>query len=174
MSGQAGRYQRSSSGMVGAMVILLVVIGAYVGFRALNRNQPDNPVRPVDYEQTASFARRQADFPLLAPVSLPSGWMATSVDYQEDPTRWHLGVLTDEDEYIGLEQSRAPVDSLVETYVDREARRTGGVQVAGGTWSTWSDAGGDTALVRREEGVTTLVVGTPDLQVLEDYAASLR
>ena len=45
MSGQAGRYQRSFSGMVGAMVVLLVVIGGYVAFRAVNRNDVADPVR---------------------------------------------------------------------------------------------------------------------------------
>ena len=173
MSEQAGRYQRSASGMIGAMLVLLAVVGAYVVFRAVNRNEPESPVRAVDYQQTLDYARDQADFPLLAPASLPDGWRATSVDFVPEPTRWHLGVLTDEDRYVGLEQSRSSVDKMVETYVDREAVRGKPVQVEGQTWRTWTDEGGDTALTREDGEVTTLVVGTAGLDVLVDYVESL-
>ena len=174
MSEQAGRYQRSASGMIGAMLVLLAVIGAYVVFRAVNRNEPESPVRAVDYQQTLDYARGQADFPLLAPASLPEGWRATSVNFVPEPVRWHLGVLTDEDRYVGLEQSRSSLDKMVETYVDREAVRGEPVQVEGQTWRTWTDEGGDTALTREDGEVTTLVVGTPDLDVLVDYVESLE
>ena len=174
MSEQAGRYQRSASGMIGAMLVLLAVIGAYVVFRAVNRNEPESPVRAVDYLQTLDYARGQADFPLLAPTSLPEGWRATSVNFVPEPVRWHLGVLTDEDRYVGLEQSRSSVDKMVETYVDLEAVRGEPVQVEGLTWRTWTDEGGDTALTREDGEVTTLVVGTPGLDVLVDYVESLE
>lgn len=174
MSEQAGRYQRSASGMIGAMLVLLAVIGAYVVFRAVNRNEPESPVRAVDYQQTLDYARDRADFPLLAPASLPEGWRATSVNFVPEPVRWHLGVLTDEDRYVGLEQSRSSVDKMVETYVDLEAVSGKPVQVEGQTWRTWTDEGGDTALTREDGEVTTLVVGTPGLDVLVDYVASLE
>lgn len=173
MSEQPGRYQRSAAGMVGAMLVLLGVIAAFVVFRDLNRNDPQSPVRDIDYQQTLSYARDQADFPVLAPESLPEGWRATSVSFVPETTRWSLGVLTDEDRYIGLEQSRGSVDGMVETYVDREAERGRQVEVAGETWRLWTDQGGDTALTRVEDGVTTLVVGTPGLDVLVDYVESL-
>ena len=51
MSGQAGRYQRSAGGMVGAMVVLVVLLVAWVGFRSLTTQEPDSPVRTVDYAQ---------------------------------------------------------------------------------------------------------------------------
>lgn len=174
MSEQPGRYQRSAAGMVGAMLVLLAVIAAFVVFRDINRNDPKSPVRQVEYEQTLSYARDQADFPLLAPESLPEGWRATSVEFVPEPTRWHLGILTDEDRYVGLEQSRGSVDNMVETYVDRDAVRGKQVQVAGEEWRTWTDGRGDTALTRVEGGVTTLVVGTPELEELVDFVESLR
>lgn len=174
MSEQPGRYQRSASGMVGAMLVLLAVIAAFVAFRAINRNDPENPVRPVDYQQTLEYARSQAAFPLLAPPSLPKGWRATSVTFVPRPTRWHLGVLTDDDRYIGLEQSRGSVADMVQRYVDQEAARGRPVEVDGKSWQTWTDAGGDTALSRVQDGVTTLVVGTAGRDVLVDYVESLR
>ena len=52
MSEQGGRYQRSFAGMIGALLITLLVIGAFVAFRALNRDELDGGPKPVDYLET--------------------------------------------------------------------------------------------------------------------------
>jgi hypothetical protein len=175
VSEQPGRYQRSAAGMIGAMLVLLALIAAFVVLREANRTEPANPVRPVDYQETLDYARDQSDLPLLAPEPLPEGWRATSAEFVPSPAeRWHLGVLTDEDEYVGLEQSRSSVDKMVETYVDPEAVRGRSVQIDGRPWRIWTDAEGDTALTSVRDDVTTLVVGSPDLDVLVDYVESLR
>lgn len=175
MSEQPGRYRRSASGMVGAMLVSLAVIAAFVAFRGIVRTQPQSPpVEPVDYQQTLHYARGQADFPLLGPASLPKGWRATSVSFVPRPVRWHLGVLTDKEKYVGLEQARDSVGDLVDTYVDPQAARGGSVRIGGSVWQSWSDTGGDYALTRSEGGVTTLVVGTAGSGVITDYVKSLR
>lgn len=156
------------------MLVLLLVIAAFVAFRAINRTQPDNPVRPVDYQQTLRYARDQADFPLLAPASLPRGWRATSVTFVPEPVRWHLGVLTDQDEYVGLEQSRSSLATMVERYVDANAVEGRVVRVDGKPWRRWTDAGGDVALTRVQAGVTTLVVSDAGEDVLVDFTEALR
>jgi hypothetical protein len=171
---QPGRYQRSFSGMIGAMLVLLLVVGAFVVFRGLFRTDTEVTVRAVDYQRTQSFAQEQVDFPILAPETMPEGWRATSVRFVPEPPRWHLGVLTDEDRYIGLEQSRSSEKKMVETYVDRDAVRGEPVQAAGDTWQTWTDEDGDTALTRVQDDVTVLVVGTPGVEVLVDYVETLR
>ncbi len=174
-AGRAGRYQRSFTGMIGAMIVLLLVIGAYMAFRGINRNDPGNPVEAVEWKQPAQFAREDATFDVLAPAELPEGWIATSVRYRAGAEgSWHLGMLTDRRRYVGLEQSAGPVSSMVERFVDPEATQTGEVTVAGERWQTWSDPGEDHALVRRVEGTTTLVVGTEPQDVLADFAATLR
>lgn len=176
VSGQAGRYQRSAAGMVGAMIVLLVVVVAFVGFRDLNRDEPASPVRAVDYAVDARFARGEASFDLLAPERLPEGWIATTARYVPGSAeRWHLGMLTDAERYVGLEQSAAPVTAMVAEHVDADAERGEPVGVDGAKWETWSDEGGDLALVRREAGITTLVVGHEvPVGVLVDFTASLR
>lgn len=174
MSEQPGRYQRSASGMIGALLVLLLVIFGFVALRALNRTQPDNPVSPVKYEETLQYARRAAGFPVLAPASLPAGWRATSVSYVPRPERWHLGVLTDQDKYVGLEQSRKPLGDMVATYVDQKAVRGPVVLIDGKPWRSWSDSGGDTALTRAQDGVATLVVTSGGQDLLVRYTSSLR
>lgn len=176
VSGQAGRYQRSAAGMVGAMLVLVAVVVAFVVFREANREDPVSPVRAVDYSRDADYAREQASFDLLAPAALPNGWRATTVEYVPGPEdRWHLGILTEKQRYVGLEQADDSVQTMLETYVDPTTEQGEPVLVNGVRWSTWSDAGGDLALVRRVNGTTTLVVGheVPPAELV-DFAASLR
>jgi hypothetical protein len=175
MSETPGRYQRSFSGMVGALVILVLVILAFVGFRGLVRNDPASPVKPVDYEQDASYARDVAPFPVLAPRRLPAGWIATSVEYNQiGKPSWHLGTLTADRHYVGLEQSRTPVAKMVARFVDPEAVRGADVRLAGRSWQTWTDAGHDLALVTADPKVTTLVVGPVSRSTLERFVRTLR
>ncbi len=174
MSEQAGRYQRSFTGMIGAMLVLLLVIGAFVAFRDVNRTDPGNPVDAVEWKQPTQVARQEASFTVLAPDRLPTGWIATSVRYGAgaDGT-WHIGMLTDQQRYVGLEQSTTTVSGMVETYVDENATQGQDVEVGGRTWESWSDSR-DTALVRKDGRTVTLVVGTVTESVLEQFAATLR
>lgn len=176
VSEQAGRYQRSAAGMIGAMLVLLLVVVAFVALRDVNREDLSNPTESVDYARDAEFAREQAGFALVAPTSLPDGWRATSVRFVDgEDGRWHLGLLTDEDRYVGLEQADDSVASMLETHVDDAVRSRGPVSVGGETWLTWTDAGGDLALVRRAGDTTTLVVGHEVPQdELVAFAASLQ
>jgi hypothetical protein len=189
MSEQPGRDQRSSfGGMLGALLVLLLGIGGFVVLRDVNRVDPGDPVRPVDYVQPARFAQEAVGFEVLTPRALRKGWTATSVRF--DPTAeeqsWHVGVLTADRRYIGLEQALRPVDAMVADFVDDKADEGGEVTIAGKTWTIWTDSGrdpdadpstapeGDLALVREDEGATTLVVGTVSQDVLAEFAASLR
>lgn len=178
MSEQPGRYQRSFTGMIGAMVVLLLAVGAFVLFRDLVRDDPADPVKAVDFEGPADYARGAAGFDLLAPDELPEGWIATSVTFTEGSDEreqaWHLGCLTDERRYVGLEQADRPVSGMVEEYVDEEAVQGDDVEVAGRTWETWSDSGEDLALVNDSGGVTTLVVGRVPQDTLEELITTLR
>ncbi len=170
---QPGRYQRSFSGMVGAMLLLVLIVAGYALLRDLNRSDPADPVEPVDWRSTAAYARDEAGFEVLAPQRLPQGWIATSVRFgRGDQESWHLGVLTDQRRYIGLEQSEDSAGTMVETFVDEEAEADGEVSVAGQTWQVWRDEE-DTALVRESGDITTLVVGTVGREQLEDYVELL-
>ncbi|HEU4512574.1 MAG TPA: DUF4245 domain-containing protein [Nocardioidaceae bacterium] len=174
MSEQPGRYTRSTAGMVGAMIVAVAAVVAFVVLRDLNRTDVEVDVPSVDYQKVLELSGEQVDFTPVAPPTLPEGWKATSVRLTPQPARWHLGVLTDEGRYVGLEQSRSSEENMVERYVDEEAVRGEPVDIEGETWRTWTDEGGDTALTRVEDGVTTVVVGTPGEDVLVAYVESLR
>jgi Protein of unknown function (DUF4245) len=176
VSQQSARYQRSPRGLIGALVVLVVLVIGWVGLRSLIFPTETTPVATVDYAQVVPSARKSADFDLLAPPRLPAHWRATTVGFSDSPGRhWHLGVLTDKDRYVGLEQGNESVRSMVEAYVDDAAARGGPVSVAGRPWATYTDRGGDLALVRRVGRTTTLVVGHEvPRSTLVAYAGSLR
>ena len=175
MSEQASRYNRSFGGMIGALLVLLLVVGAFVVFRDLNRDNPPDPVQAVDYGTPARFARKAATFDLVAPRRLPSGWIATSVRFENGPDQsWHVGCLTGDRRYVGLEQEDAPLSAMLEEFVGEDATRGADVPVAGRTWQSWTTPDDDRALVRQTPDVTTVVVGRVPQSTLEKFIGTLR
>jgi hypothetical protein len=172
-----GRYQRSAGGMVGAMVILLLFIGAFVAFRGLTRDQPEIHPEPVDYLETVALAQR-GGIDVVYPAELPEGWIATSVDVgAESATTWGLSMLTDEDRFVGLRQDD-DLDELLATYVDERVDEGEPVEVAGSVaprWRQFSDEGGDTAYAAEAggPGQWVLVYGSAGSEDLLTVVASL-
>lgn len=162
------------------MVRSVVVIGAIIlGLWFLGQifftNTPDDPIGDgVEYSETATSARLAATYPLLAPTSLPEGWRANGVRFSPGGSQaWHLGVLTDENRYIGLEQEKVPVDDLIETYAEG-AERVGTVDVGGTTWQVHEGPDGRLAWTVETPEVSTLVTTTSvSPEDLERYVALL-
>lgn len=173
------RPPRTFGAMAGALVFLLLVVLGWVGFRALTSDKEPTPVRTVDWAAWVKAGRAEQQLALFAPASLPAGWRATSVEYTGGAeAQWHLGMLTDRGKYVGVEESRASTEKLVEQYVDEDAVRGEDVTVAGETWQTWTDAGGDFALVRSvavggAAYESVLVGGSAPEAVVKDFTATL-
>ena len=179
MSERPGRYERSTSGMVGAMIVTLVVILGFVAFRACNRAdvnvQPDH----VDYLAQVGYAQR-AGTELVYPSSLPSGWFATNLDLSlGSRPELTLSMLTDsgrDGQYVGFVQSPVSVPELLTTYVDPAPASGPTVSTPGGVvtqWQTWTDSGGDTALVAQWQGSSLMVFGGASSAELAQLAGSL-
>ena len=163
VSEQPGRYQRSAGGMVGALIVTVAVIAAYIAFRAFNREQVD--VRPdtVDYLDTVSILQ-ESGREVAYPPTLPEGWRATSIDVVPgDRPAWGLGVLTDDGSFVGVRQEDESVDDVVDAYVDEEAAEGEPLSTPGALaprWETWTDEGGDVGYAAELDGETVLVYGS--------------
>lgn len=173
------RYQRTSGGLVGAMLVTVLAVLAFAAFRAVTSDTEPTPVRAVDYATTVTSARAENLLLVLAPDRLPLGWKATSATYTGGtaPT-WHLGTLTEDREYVGVEEARTGIEDLVKEHVDADAERGEDVTMAGVTWQSWTDAGGDYALARTLDGPedvqeSVLVVGSAPADEVRDLAGSL-
>ncbi|WP_162599860.1 DUF4245 domain-containing protein [Nocardioides solisilvae] len=176
MSEKPGRYQTSMGAMVGAMLVLVVAVLAFVLLRDLNRESAETTVDPLDWEE-AVVAAQGAGHAVVHPGELPEGWKVTSLAFTPtDPPVWGMGMLTDEDRYVGIRQEDDRVEDLLEVFVDEDTSEEEPVRVGGelaGEWQVFTDAGGDTALVRERDGDVVLVYGSAPREVVEELASRL-
>ncbi len=176
MSEQPGRYQRSPAGMVGALLVTVLVILGFVVFRSCIRSDLDVKPQRVDYRADVGFAQ-QNGARLVYPASLPSGWYATNVDYTPGtPPTLLISMLTASRDYAGFVQSSKSAPEVLTTYVDSDPTAGAPVTLDSGLvtqWDTWTDAGGDTALVAQWHGETLMVFGSAPQSDLETLAGTL-
>ena len=175
------RYPRTANGLIGSLIVTLLVIGAFVALRALNRNDLEVKPTAVDYLASVAYAQDSGYDPVY-PASLPEGWVATSVDFTPgDRPAWGIGMLTDDGKFVGLRQADESLDDLLHTYVDKDPAEGDRVEVTGSvasSWRTFSDSGGDHAYAAEVAGDTVLVYGsasTADLrEVVDDLTLAPR
>lgn len=175
----SGGYPRTFSGLIVAMVVVVLVVLGWTAFRAfISDNQP-TPVRTVEWQPVIEAAASDGQIAVLAPDALPEGWRATSASWSAAAGHLHIGMLTGEGTYVGLEESRDRLDEVVARYVDEDATQGDDVTIGGTEWQTWTDEGGDYAVgrtVQPEKGapVSYVVVGSGDEGEVRDFAASLQ
>ncbi|GAA1548547.1 DUF4245 domain-containing protein [Kribbella lupini] len=137
----------------------------------------EEKVRAVEYTAQLADARKVASW-IRGPEPMPAGWTATNVEFrapEQSPITWHLGTVTTEKKYVGLEQSnqtspRYQNDELGKTEDD------GTSTIGGVVWQrkTLLDRKDEHALVLIGSGVTTIVTGNAGYPALETFAATLR
>jgi hypothetical protein len=88
---------------------------------------------------------------------------------------WHLGVVTAEKKYVGLEQSNVTGGKFQAEKLGRTSD-DGTTTVAGVTWQRkiLLDRKGENALVLVGTGVTTIVTGNAGYPALEAFASVLH
>ena len=153
-----------------SMLVITLIILALWGFGKLFTNEPASPVKTIDYAKVVAEARPAAKFELAAPPSLPAGWRATTARF--DPQSWHLGVFTDDDEYLGLEQVKVSADRAVDTFAEG-SKSAGTAVVDGETWDVRKGPKDRWTYVREDGDRTMLVNGTTSRAELERYISSL-
>jgi hypothetical protein len=159
------------------LVLSMVVLGVVVAviFIFIPHGSKADGVKPVSFSVELGQARRDAPYKVAGPQGLSAKWRATSVTYSDtDPKNvtWHLGFVDPDDEYVAVEQSNAPAATFIST-VTLKAHRDGTRTVTAGG-QVWERYAGDkyNALVRRQSGVTTVVLSTgPDTSITQMAAA---
>lgn len=172
----AERGQRGNPALgdiVRTVAVLAVVVLALFALARLLFFQPVEPARAVDYRAPLAQARKVAPFDVLAPARLPARWRATTVTYEPGPKgRWHLGVLTDDEDYVGLEQSPVAAATLLRRF-SPDTRADGTAQIGGKTWMQRTSDDGETTYLRTLGDATVLITGRATPAQLRAYAASL-
>jgi hypothetical protein len=172
---QADRAKaRTMKNMVWALLACFIV----VAFLMIVTWRPkEEKVRAVEYTAQLQDARKVAPW-VRGPEPMPSGWTATSVEFrapQQSPVTWHLGVVTAQKKYVGLEQSNVTANAYQFDKLGKTAD-DGTSTVAGVTWQRKKllDRDKEQALVLIGSGATTILTGNAGYQALETFAAALR
>jgi hypothetical protein len=153
-----------TTAVIGGLVFLAFLVGQLVTVN------PDRPESRLELADAVAGAKSAATFDVIAPKSLPKGWIANSARF--GPDGWHLGALTSRDKYVGLEQEKASVRSIVEDFAPKS--RAGGTAVLGGaTWQVRTESDGDRIYVRDAGETSVLVIGSATKAELERYVSSL-
>ncbi|MGA4839844.1 DUF4245 domain-containing protein [Streptomyces sp. G45] len=170
MAGRTGK-QTVRNMLLSMAVIGLVVAAVYV---FIPHDESKDPVKRVDYRVELLTARRAAAYPVAAPKGLPKEWKPTSVRYNGAAhDSWHLGFLDPKGEYVAVKQSTAKPTEFIEEATQRAEKTDATQEIAGRTWQRYKGARYD-ALVLREKGATTVVLGTAPFDRLAAMAEALE
>lgn len=166
-----------------SLVVILVPLAIIVAIFSQGPTQAT--VQTVNWKPVAAEASQQSPYPILTPIELPAGWRATRVSWtrvgQPDPAgnesvrnRWQLGVLTDSNVYLELDQGDKFGSDMVDD-LSNGGHPDGKSLVNGQTWTRLvTDDNQTRTLVLTEPGVTTMVSGDTDYTTLETYAGLLH
>lgn len=167
MSGYGGANAKMSDVVRSVLVLTAGVLVVFFIGRALFTVEPDRPVADVDYLTAAEGVEATAGFDPLVPPELPDGWTANSA--RIDAGSWEMGVVTRDDEFIGLRQSRDADGEAYDRAVEADAEE---VTVNGRDWRV-SERRDEILYAATDGDVTTVVTSTEAPDVTRDYVGSL-
>ncbi|WP_406051690.1 DUF4245 domain-containing protein [Kribbella sp. NBC_00889] len=165
---------RTLTNMVWALLACFIV----VAFLMIVTWRPKHEqVKAVEYTAQLEDAKKVAPW-VRGPEPMPSGWTATSVEFrtpEQAPITWHLGTVTNEKKYVGLEQSNVTGGKFQSDKLGRTSD-DGTSTLSGVTWQrkVLLDRKQENALVLVGSGATTIVTGNAGYPALEAFASALR
>ena len=158
----ARRANQTTFNLVIALIASLGVVGLLVAVVI----RPDVSRPAIDYVAVGTTAQASVDEPLAIP-DLPDGWSANRAELVPDPadgvTRWEVGFLTPEGDYIGFVQG---VDANASWLADqvRSAAISGSQEHGGLRWDAYdrrdvADPGNVAFALVTTSGASTIVLG---------------
>lgn len=160
-----------------SLAVLAVVVAVIYLFVPHDSKASPAKSLKVDYTASLEQARRWAPYPVAAPEGLGKDWTPTGDTFDAtDPHKvtWHLGFVSTDKEYVGVEQSNAAAAAFIaEVTLDGKRQGTGTVSAGGVQWEQWKSKR-YTALVHQEQDHTTVVLGTGPLSQVTSVAALVK
>ena len=175
-TGRPGRYNRSTGGLIGSMIVLVLVVLGIVIFRGTFRDTPTYEPDHIDYLSLVTSIQQQGLEPAY-PAELPDGWYVKDASFTPgDRPVLDLAMTTDDGHFAGLHQEDASVQGLVSTLVGEDAIQGDDVDIDGTvapTWETFTDPDGDSAFAAQVGDDTVLVYGSASEDELRALVESL-
>jgi hypothetical protein len=172
--GKPGRYQRSTGGLVGSMIVLVLVVLGIVIFRGAFRETPEYESPALDHlEFVASI--QQLGLQPVYPAELPGGWTTKDASYRAGSRPMVDLVFTTDDEHTaGVHQEDAGERDLLVTYVGTGVTENDdALSTDLASWTGWDDTDGDHAWTAEIGDDTVLVYSSGDHDELRDLVESL-
>jgi hypothetical protein len=172
--GRPGRYQSSAAGLIGAMIVMVLVVLAFVVFRGAFRDNDEYDAPDLDYRDFVASIQQLGLEPVYPP-ELPKGWTTKDASYQtgERPVV-DLVFTTDDGHTAGIHRGGAGEHDLLVTYVGEgvtESQDSLGTDLA--SWTGWVDTDGDHAWTAHVGDDTVLVYSSGDPDELLTFVQSL-
>jgi len=174
-SGRPGPYQRSTGGLIGAILVLVVVVLAIVVFRGIFRTTPEYESPDIDYLSLVTTLQESGLEPVYPPA-LPDGWTVKDAAFTPgDSPVFDLTFATDDERTAGLHQEDTSDRELITQYVGEDATEDDRepLTTALGSWTPWTDTDGDHAYTTEIGDDTVLVYSSGDPDALRDLVESL-
>jgi len=163
--------------MVLSMGAVLVSVAIILVVTHRSRQQT---VPPVDYAGAVALAQAQSQLAVDVPAPLPTGYVATNARFEAESygvagdVRWYLGYRTPGNQYVSLWQSTGKSSRVIAAATSGAVCGTT-LKIDSSTWQTCVNQKPLTrALVRVEDGVTTVVAGTASFSELKSFTNSLQ
>jgi len=158
---EARRIRRPRDMALSLAVLLVPIILAILVGRFL---YGDSTTATADPSLALSGAARASMSPPPHAAAVPDGWKLVSALYRDGVLR--LGYLTAADKGVQLIQGSGDPDALIRAELTGTGRELGQVNIGSATWHRWSGRSDESALVRRDDTTTVIVVGAVDEQDL--------
>ena len=176
-SQRPGRYPRTATGLLGAMIVIVLGVLVVVGFMSLFREDTEVEPEAVDYLEIVGAAQ-DADLQPAYPAELPEGWIARRAEVTPDERPdFDLALLTDDEEFVGVVWTDEDLDDLLADRVDDEdvedADPLTVSESVASEWQGYADPGGDRAYAAEVGDRTVLVYGSASEEDLAGIVSSL-
>jgi hypothetical protein len=129
-------------------------------------------------DDTVGF-RQVTHHDALAPVGLPKGWYANGATFANSGTKTahlHIGWVTPNKKYAGLDESNATAPAFIVTVLGKAgAHVTGQVAIAGASWAERTSGRGERSLTTTTpDGITIVITGSASAVQQQQLAAALQ
>jgi hypothetical protein len=172
---KAGRYNRSTAGLIGSMIVLVLVVLGIVVFRGAFRDTPDYEPEHIDYLELVTSVQQLGLKPLYPP-ELPAGWYVKNASFAAgDRPVFDLVFATADDHTAGLHQQDTSERELLTKYVGAGVTEDEGGELTTdvATWTAWTDTDGDHAYTAEVGDDAVLVYSSGDRDELVGLVQSL-
>jgi hypothetical protein len=159
---------------------LMVVIIAITLIFGPNQIHPgkSSRVQPANFSSDAVGFRQVSGQPALIPAGLPSGWYANGATFTRSGTstaHLHIGWVTPDKKYVGLDESNAAAPGFIASILGRRgATSTGSVSIAGSGWDLRTSSTGELALTSTQDAITVVLTGSASADQQQQLAAALQ